>query len=250
MRTITLCIAFITMLTASAQKNYDAAVREHAWNGTINGTIPVHVTLECRAADGLIAGEITYVKSKTPVPILLIGHFYEDDPWTFHLTEYLPDGSISGAFSVDIIRDGTAQGTWNNYRGKEYSINLTDTIPFPETHGGKLQHASFANLKGQYGYNYEHEIKGQMGRSITITPRTNNSIQWEFSVYDPNIAEGSGTAKYANGKFSGRVSDCAYTFDAECFDEFVVVKTTSGDGDYDCFGAFTTFEAIYPRKTK
>ena len=238
------CILLVTVLLVLGAAGFVSAaagnaVERHAWQGDINGKIPVSVWIEIR--DGLVVGELVYTKTKGKVPIRLLG---EADKAEVQMREMLPDGLVSGYISGS-IKGEVFEGTWSApgkniekstgfeyVEGKSYPIRLSRSGAVPPPF--RWEHAP-ESLEGAYRYSYgENSAYG----IIRVAKARGSSLEYSIeatgaapSFNMANLPEGL-EGNYVKGSLKGnRVvheieGDCAY--ELLFYNGFVVSRYLEG----------------------
>ena len=91
----------------------------YRFDAKLDGRIPVNVVFQKNEA-GILAGYIYYPRAKRPAPILIRGSVSQHDGTDhFQLTEYMPDGHVTGEISLRVKLDEyyygrTVEGEWTN----------------------------------------------------------------------------------------------------------------------------------------
>lgn len=242
-RSICLLTLLLVMTGMRAQ-----VVRQFAFEGTLDGKIPVRLAFE-ENADSIVAGAIYYPKAKKPAQILVVGnHSYSG---IYNLSEYQEDGVITGTMSFT-AEGGTMTGDWYNPR-TEKIMAFTDmhSIAFPKSFGGKLTPEDPGKIGHEYKYSFYHTgYQDMMGGTVTFRAAGKNRVHFHVSNVPGNIAEGE-SEKGRPALLHGNefeyydVNECGYGFKAAFFPRFVVLTTLTDWDSTGCFGAFTTFEEIY-----
>ena len=125
---------------STAAQSYE----KYYFKGKLNNKIPVEIAWYTTLNDGdwVTMGYIYYPNAKNPAPILIVGESTKISPKEpnydnlqgLKFTEYQPDGSISGRFTIlwyEVEGDYTFhKGTWTNpTTGK--SLPMTKPAPYP-----------------------------------------------------------------------------------------------------------------------
>lgn len=244
-------VLLMTLCTLSQAQQL--AVKRHSFQGKfLKSSITVSIWFE-ETEEGDLSGEIVYTSSKHKTPIRIFGTILEDSgKSTYHLFEYQANGKESGYFDIEKSQAAnTYTGTWTADRYSEdprrtYKMQLSPA-PFPEGKGGTFTYS--ADPAGKYTYGFTHYAKGDLGGTVEIGLLRGNpeKMHVEISKYDPNIAEYDGHLMYDKGCMEGYLEDCDYKFRVQVFEDFVLVKTISGDGGW-CFGAWTTLDGFYLKR--
>jgi hypothetical protein len=250
-----LFIASFQCLKCFAQ---DDSIKRFAWNGRIGKNIPISVWFEVRS-DGLIAGELLYTRTGSGKPILLLGQ-YNKEYNQFIMEEYQPDGFQSGMIGGIVNENGIFEGNWsvikntkNGTVSKDYAMILDNVIDFPKEKKSLLQPAKLEDIGGEYSYYHTHGGGGERGGSINVK-RNEESVRFDISVYDPNLADASNEnddnpVKLVENKFSYVIKECNYSFECEFFNDFVYIRDL-GEPTSDCFGANTSLIGVYIKNKK
>ena len=141
MRKVLLAVMGLWAMTMSAQVNN--IFESHIFVGTLNGKTPVEIAFQSTAERD--AGYIYYPKASNPAPILIIGKPLpvnrrepnSENLYKMEFTEYQPDGSISGTFTLvytEVEGDYEfVRGQWKNPKtGKKMNLKLQSRFQLPE----------------------------------------------------------------------------------------------------------------------
>ena len=247
-RIITTFILMASMIAiVSAQS---LTVTRHAFDGKFKNTkITVSIWIE-ETTDGDLSGEIVYTSSKQKTPIRVFGKANDlpNGNRRMFLTEYQADGNQTGFFSIERNpKTGALSGEWNASAYDEkrtYNMQLRK-VPFPNGKGGTFTYNN--DISGKFVYNRSHPVKGEQGGMVEINYLRGapGKVSLKISKYDPQLADYENNVYFKNSHFSDEIEDCGYRFTVDVFQDFVLVKTTSDEPSYDCFGAWTTLEGIY-----
>ncbi len=242
-------------LSTSSEKDKIEMKYAHAWEGKLNGKIPVffHYTIK----DSVLSGEVTYMNTKAKKPIRIIGEILPNN--FYHILEFDSKGMITGIWSLTIKGD-RCNGTWYapsqsgwSEPGKEFKVGAQksdslvpewDLNPDPE------------KVFGYYQYNYTKE-NGNIGH-LSLEKLTDYNANFEIlglaSAPGFNIASiEETTVDFVGGK------DTEFDFELDESDEcdfnvkfykgFAHVQYTNGYCADGYFGHNATVEGIF-LKTK
>jgi len=91
----------------------------YRFDAKLDGRIPVNIVFQKNDA-GIVAGYIYYPRAKRPAPIIIRGSVSQNGGTDYYrLSEYMPDGHITGEISLKVKADeyyygGTMEGEWTN----------------------------------------------------------------------------------------------------------------------------------------
>lgn len=211
------------------------------------------------------SGYIYYPNAKNPAPILIVGNYMEEDN-AFFFNEYQPDGTISGTifFKVDGFEyaDGPyiAEGEWKNPKtGKSFSLKNMHSYNYyhgisyaPDWFDHPIyKHADPAHIGKRYSYKTWHSGQNDyMGGHVSFRGAGKNKIHFDICNVPNNIAEGKSDPNrpaILQGSYFkyNNVNECGYGFECRIYEKYLVITSTTDPNTFDCFGAFTTFEAVY-----
>ena len=211
------------------------------------------------------AGYIYYPKAKNPAPILIVGDYLQGEN-VFVFNEYQPDGTISGTLSLKVDgferADGPyiAEGEWTNPKtGKSFDIK--DMHSYKYDHGTTytpewfdhpaLQRADPDHFGKHYSYKQWNDGYGDyMGGDVTFHAAGKNQVHFSICNSPGNIAEGKSSSDrpavlHGNSFTYDNVNECGYGFKCQIYDKYLVISSTTDYDTFSCFGANTTFEAVY-----
>ena len=227
------------ILTAFYNQNINAQnITEVNWSGTLNNKIPI--SLKYSISGEIIIGEITYLNTKSKIPIKIIGSIEEDK--NYRILEFENDGNISGII--------TGKPTEKDYNGSWFSPKSRKSLNLKLTNPTKKQISFTQNvIISDANYHYGYSEKGYQG-DFEIKKLKNN--KYEFSILsvtsEPsrNIAEIDETeVNIVGNSFRYKLpeeKDCE--FQVTFYSEFVVIKYIKGDFEGQ-FGHNATIEGIY-----
>ena len=227
------------ILTAFYHQNINAQnITEVNWSGTLNNKIPIN--LKYSISGEIITGEITYLKTKSKIPIKIIGTIEEDK--SYRILEFENNGNISGII--------TGKPTEKDFSGSWFSPKSRKSLNLKLTNPTKKQISLTQNvIISDANYHYGYSEKGYQG-DFEIKKLKNN--KYEFSILsvtgEPsrNIAEIDETEVNIEGNsFRYKLPEeknCE--FQVTFYSEFVVIKYTKGDFEGQ-FGHNATIEGIY-----
>ena len=227
------------ILTAFYHLNINAQnITEVNWSGTLNNKIPIN--LKYSISGEIITGEITYLKTKSKIPIKIIGTIEEDK--SYRILEFENNGNISGII--------TGKPTEKDFSGSWFSPKSRKSLNLKLTNPTKKQISLTQNvIISDANYHYGYSEKGYQG-DFEIKKLKNN--KYEFSILsvtgEPsrNIAEIDETEVNIEGNsFRYKLPEeknCE--FQVTFYSEFVVIKYTKGDFEGQ-FGHNATIEGIY-----
>ena len=237
-------------------QTFDPGRGIQAWEGTINGKIPVTVWFDVR--DGLIAGEIVYLNTKEKQPIALLGQVNWDDG-RLEFNEVLPNGVVSGIM-LGVIRGNSFSGTWiapaktvergSRYEtidGKSYPLRLTRVdnsgIGFSRYFSWFYDQNPIA---GEYRYSWgDNRAEGKM--RVTATGR--GSIEYEINTHvgapSFNMADvGPETVTLEKNRVVVELADnCA--FEILLFNGFAAIRHIDDKICWGYFGMNANVDGLY-----
>jgi hypothetical protein len=216
----------------------------YKWSGTIKQTIPVFMWFVSR--DGVLKGELTYLKTKKRLPIMVLGTISKAE---ITIKEFQKNGDITGLFEGRISSDGFT-GTW-------WGMDTDEEFPFVLKAKDTLLNAidtSFAatDIAGIYTYAYQH-----MGPSggMSVDEVSGDIFSFDISCVGPypghNIAMvETDTLAIINNAFTYEVKDApSCEFRVRFFEGFAVVDYVNDR--YDCaFGLNATVQGIFLKGEK
>lgn len=230
---------------------------EYHFEGTLGNNIPIELTLTVNGYY-IAVGEIVYTKQKNPMPIPIIGMV--DDMDTYTLSEFAPDGRVTGLLSFK-IDDTSANGPileggkWTNPKTrKTYSINVR-AAEYNGSYSKFYDYADADAVAGEYHYqSWSPDGKVETYGTAKFDMAGQHKVHFNISVAAPGIANGASAdnrpavlADYTyNFFYYENLNDCGYGFSAHFYKRFVVITTTSPQPEScRCFGMGTTLEGVY-----
>ena len=215
----------------------------YAWDGTMKSTIPVRMVIEINR-NGYVAGELTYTRTGSGKPILLLGEVIEDTPLHLNLSEFQPDGTVSGDISITVSGNGQAAGTWSGGQ-KEFSLKLDKcrTVGF-DGFDSKFIEAAPAD----FGASYEWDRTTDPNRPATGWAGftfDRDKVKYDFSVCMPNFAMADGEAVMTNPL---TVKGEGFSYEVTFYRQFITVKTI--EQEFGVFGLGATLAGIYAKTGK
>ena len=238
-------MASLAMLAAMAQ----SITHHYAFEGTLDGKIAVRLTFEANDL-GIAAGEITYTKTKTPTPILVVGSVEEN---SFYLYEYQSDGKRTGGYIAVTVERGKLSGKWFNLdNDKEYSFTAMRPVAFPKSAEGILTPESPDHIGQHYGYWFHNvNVDADFGGHFDFRGAGKNRIHFEAANVPMNVAEGKSEegrpAVLQGNHFTYlHMNECDYGFEVYFYPRFMVARdVTDNETLVGCFGAHTTLAGVY-----
>ena len=235
--TVLLCALLFTALGT-----YADGFETLCFSGKMGGKISVIIAFDYHVNNETCpAGYIYYPKAKNPAPILIVGDYLQEEN-VFVFNEYQPDGTISGTLTIKVdgfkLADGPyiAEGEWTNPKtGKSFIIK--DMHSYNYYHGASytpewfdhpvFQRANPAHIGKHYSYKQWNDGYGDyMGGDVTFHAAGKDKVHFTICNSPGNIAEG-------------------YGFKCQIYDKYLVISSTTDYDTFSCFGANTTFEAVY-----
>jgi len=231
------------LLTAFYFENINAQNQtEFNWVGTLNNKIPIN--LKYSISGEIIIGEITYLNTKSKIPIKIIGTVEEDN--SYRILEFESNGNISGIITGK-PNEKELNGNWFSPKSrKSLNLKLSNLTKKQITISQNV-------IISKANYHYAYSEKGSQG-DFEIKKLKNN--EYKFSIIsltgEPsrNIADIDDTEiSFTGNSFKYKLpeeKDCE--FQVTFYSDFLVIKYTKGDFEGQ-FGHNATIEGIY-LKTK
>ena len=229
--------------TLADSKNHSN--NEICWTGTLNGKTPVFIHYQLDS--NLIIGEITYLNTKSKLPIKLLGTI-EDDK-SYRLLEFDDTGNITGIIESKPT-EKNFNGLWVSPKTKKelaMSLASMDTlIDSPNIKPDEVQ--IFGNYHYQYGergYNGDFDINKVANNKIDFNILSLTNVE-----RGPNIAEVErDTITMTGNSFIYKIPDSdSCEFKVTFYNGFVYINYTKGYCESQ-FGLNATIDGIY-LKTK
>lgn len=238
------------------------------FSGKMGGKVSVIIAFDYHIDnDDRPSGYIYYPKAKNPAPILIVGNYMAEDQ-VFYFNEYQPDGTITGSFYIKVdglggeYADGPyiTDGEWTDPKsGKAYSLKGMRSYNY--YHGMSYapdwfdhpvyKRADPAHIGKTYSYKRWHAgYNDYIGGHVSFRGAGKDKVHFDICNVPSNIAEGKSAAGrpavLQGGYFKyDNVNECGYGFECEIYEKYLVLTSTTGPETFDCFGAHTTFEAVY-----
>lgn len=241
---------------------YGDVLGEYQFEGTLGNNIPVILNFSVNG-EYIVVGEIFYTKQKKSLPILIVGSV--DDNGLYTLSEYMPDGKITGWLSFNIKEDDNEDpqlinGIWTNPKNsKSYAINV-QTSNYHVDFTKFYDYATPEELDGEYMYRSWNPTMNQERTGFAkFTHAGEHQLHFNISVTTPNIATAISAperpaelGKYTYNSFVyENVNECGYGFSAYFYKRFVVIKTISPIPESNkCFGMGASLEGVYIKTKK
>lgn len=218
--------------------------KEISWKGFLNGKTPVFIHYQI---DGdVIVGEITYLNTKSKLPITLLGTI--DTDHNYRILEFEKSGNITGVITGKPT-DGAFKGSWFSPKTrKELTLNLVrkDTAIVSKKIETKVN-----DLFGRYHYQYS-EAGYQGDLEIKKLPNSKAVFGITSVTGEParNLAQiDDDTIDLKTTGFTYKLTDTEECeFKVKFYKGFAVVQYTQGVCSGQ-FGMNATVEGIY-LKTK
>lgn len=212
----------------------------YAWDGTMKSTIPVRMVIEINR-NGYVAGELTYTRTGSGKPILLLGEVIEDTPLHLNLSEFQPDGTVSGDISITVSGNGQAAGTWSGGQ-KEFALKLDKCRPVGfDGFDSKFIEAAPADFGASYAWDRTTDpnrpATGWAGFTFD-----RDKVKYDFSVCMPNFAMADGEAVMTNPL---TVKGEGFSYEVTFYRQFITVKTI--EQEFGVFGLGATLAGIYAK---
>lgn len=216
------------------------SLTEFCWSGNINKKIPVF--LHYSVNEKLIAGEITYLNSKSKKPIKILGTVEKDK--SYRLMEFETGGNITGVITGEPGQQ-TFDGSWFSPKTrKEFSLHLEkkDT--------SIVTQMIEPNLNEMYGkYHYQYGMEGYSGDFFINRIKNNKAV---FSIVSVTDGPGRNTAEVSDDTIQLKGNSFIYKipdtddceFKVTFYKDFLSVGYTKGQ----CIGQFgmnATVEGIF-----
>jgi hypothetical protein len=228
----------------------------HAWQGEINGKIPVSLWLEAKG--DLLTGEIVYTKTGSNKPIRLLGTREND---TLMVHEMLPNGTISGRIHGKAEGDTftgkwTApdkvtekkDGTYSTREGKTYSITLTKSGTKPGSYSWDMDPKK---VTGTYEYSYG-AYQGT-GKAV-IYSFGGGKAEIDVNAYTGapsfNMAELDKTQVTVQGNTITHELEETCAFTARLYNDFLVITHELEKNCSGYFGRNANLAGTYLRQAK
>jgi len=217
------------------------------WTGSINSNISIFIWAIVK--DSLIQGEVTYTKTKIPIPIKLLGHIGKNGE--IRVCEYQKDGEITGVFIFNKLNK-SAYGIWASTKSdKEYKFQLSAKDTLVNNMDTIFQ---AGKLSGTYSYAFGD--KGSTG-GLTVHEIQKGKISFDISSVTSgpsyNVAEiETDTVLVSNNEFIYKVPDTdSCFFRIKFYKDFAFIEVLNGyKGCEGAFGLNATVEGIFYKTKK
>lgn len=227
--------------------NAHSSQYDRVWKGHLGKDIPVFIHYHQLPESQLLEGEITYLNTKAKMPISLTGKIKQSG--AVHLTEYNPEGYVSGVIDATIKGDSLT-GKWHSPgtpTPKTFALRLhqSDSLIPTESSAVKPQ-----NIFGKYHYQY-----GEKGYEGNLEFRKINAHQAVLSLFSVtsvparNIADGVDNDTISlpvKTNFIHKVYDKgSCKVELQFFKNFVRVTYPKEADCKNTFGMNATYEGTY-----
>lgn len=216
----------------------DTSYMIQAWQGTINGKIPV--LMWYRIKDSILTGSLFYTEQTPLQAIKLIGTIKNN---RFRMLEFTPNGNITGVWIIT-PKSSSAEGSWFSPRTRKsmhVSMMHIDTAV-------TIEDINDVNtINGEYAFSYG--AKGHFG-NMSVKALTNESITVSFSnftdaparnmaiIEDDTIGIQNNIATYSSTEYG------VCEFQIRFYNGFAVVSYLNNN-DNCGFGHNASVEGIY-----
>jgi len=211
----------------------------YKFSGKLNNRIPIFMWLVVK--DSVIKGEVTYTKTKSPVPIKLAGTITKTEGLAIY--EFAKDGIMTGiykgqinvqSFTGDWYSPGSDKDLKYTLLQKDTLLNKIDTALKP------------VSITGQYVYHWGK--RGGDG-SIDIKRLTGNNINASINCVtgspENNIADVEPfKAKINRNTIIFKIPDTSCKFRMKVFKDFIVIDRITETGECG-FGMNASIKGVF-----
>lgn len=221
------------------------------WNGKLNDGTFFSIWLQVNTSLKLAAGEISIDDAKvlgTTSPRLLVGELGDIKKEGISTFIYDNDGNVLGSLSIN-DPDNASGGEIMPLKGDKIDLKF-DIAQFPVA-APDLLYEGDDNFSGYYTYSFSDDEPPLNYGSANIY-YDDRKIRFSIASVTPNMAEADNysdktPAMLNENTLAYNMKECKYAFRAKFFPRFMVIKTTSGGGQSECFGHNGKLDGIYIR---
>ena len=208
-----------------------------AWQGNLNGTIPVLMWYS--KTDSVLYGQVYYTNQKAPKPIKIIGVVQDN---SYRILEFMSDGNITGIWSLT-PQVSSAEGDWF---GSENKKTLNTSLMHIDTAVNIADISEIDNVTGTYSYAYGKdggaghlEVKQIDSKAIIVNfENVTSAPAYNMAFMKDTVSISNNIAQYHSDEFG------SCSFKLAFYNNFVIVDYVNDEADCG-FGHNATVDGIY-----